>query len=55
MPKAIVIYPFVGGIAGYAGAKLVGIEDGLVVFGIAVTSTIAAGITGFFISRRSGR
>jgi hypothetical protein len=49
------IYPLIGGLAGYAGARVFGIEDGLAVFGIAVIATIVAGVGGFFYSRRSSR
>lgn len=55
MPRAIMIYPLIGGLAGYAGARVFGIEDGLAVFGIAVIATIVAGVGGFFYSRRSSR
>ncbi len=49
------IYPLIGGLIGYVGAKLVGIEDSFAVFGIAVVTTITVGVGGFFLSRRSGR
>ena len=49
------IYPLVGGLAGYTGSRLEGLEDGLAVFGIAVLCMIAIGVAGFFLNRRSGR
>jgi len=32
------IYPLIGGLAGHAGARPAGVEDGLAVLGIAVVS-----------------
>jgi len=49
------IYPFVGGLVGYVGARLAGIEDGLAIFGIAIFTMITATVGGLFLSRRSGR
>ena len=38
MARTIMIYPLIGGLAGYTGARPAGVEDGLAVFGIAVVS-----------------
>ena len=49
------IYPLVGGLAGYTGARLAGVEDGLAVFGIALVSMVVVSVGGFLFNRRSGR
>ncbi len=49
------IYPLVGGLLGYVGAKISGIDDGLLIFVIAILTMIAVSVAGFVFNRRSGR
>lgn len=47
------LYPLAGGLAGYAGAKVMGVANVLALFGIAVLTMIIVSIAGFILKRRS--
>ena len=49
------IYPLLGGLIGYVGARITGIGNGLLIFVIAIFTMIAVSVAGFFFNRRSGR
>ncbi|MBI2618583.1 MAG: hypothetical protein HYW57_00705 [Ignavibacteriales bacterium] len=52
MPKSTLLAPLFGALAGYAGATILGVHDGLVVFLAAVICMIAVGVAALVVSRR---
>jgi hypothetical protein len=55
MPRTIMIYPVIGGLIGYVGARITGVENGLLIFVIAIFTMSAVSVGCFFFNRRSGR
>lgn len=53
MNKPVLFLPFLGAFLGYVLAGILGIEDTLGVFGLAVFGMFAAGVGGIIWSRRS--
>lgn len=53
MNKFVLFLPFLGAFLGYVLAGILGIENTLAVFGLAVFGMLAAGIGGIIWSRRS--
>lgn len=53
MPRTVMIYPLIGCLVGYVGARMFGVEDGLAVFGIAILTMIAVSVASFLFNRRS--